>query len=59
MDAVELFKRLGAGAKFDLKRFGRDAERFKVMSKHISGSLFMHVKEALSFHGIFFVTKVV
>ncbi|XP_060747164.1 probable ATP-dependent RNA helicase DDX52 [Tachysurus vachellii] len=30
MDAVELFKRLGAGAKFDLKRFGRDAERFKV-----------------------------
>ncbi|KAM9451188.1 putative ATP-dependent RNA helicase DDX52 [Clarias gariepinus] len=30
MDAVELFKRLGAGAKFNFKRFGRDAERFKV-----------------------------
>ncbi|KAK3523990.1 hypothetical protein QTP70_017502 [Hemibagrus guttatus] len=34
MDAVELFKRLGAGAKFDLKRFGRDAERFKVVKSH-------------------------
>ncbi|XP_076836054.1 putative ATP-dependent RNA helicase DDX52 [Brachyhypopomus gauderio] len=31
MDAVELFKRLGAGAKFDFKRFGKDAERFKVV----------------------------
>ncbi|XP_017348949.1 probable ATP-dependent RNA helicase DDX52 [Ictalurus punctatus] len=31
MDAVDLFKRLGSGAKFDFKRFGRDAERFKVV----------------------------
>ncbi|KAM6907532.1 putative ATP-dependent RNA helicase DDX52 [Xenentodon cancila] len=30
MDAFELFRRLGAGAKFDLKRFGEDAARFKV-----------------------------
>ena len=30
MDAVDLFRKLGAGAKFDLKRFGKDAERFKV-----------------------------
>uniref|UniRef100_A0A8C9U401 ATP-dependent RNA helicase n=1 Tax=Scleropages formosus TaxID=113540 RepID=A0A8C9U401_SCLFO len=30
MDAFELFRKLGAGAKFDLKRFRSDAERFKV-----------------------------
>ena len=30
MDAVDLFRKLGAGAKFDLKRFGKDADRFKV-----------------------------
>lgn len=30
MDAFELFRKLGAGAKFDLKRFGQDASRFKV-----------------------------
>uniref|UniRef100_A0A8C9R2E5 Probable ATP-dependent RNA helicase DDX52 n=1 Tax=Scleropages formosus TaxID=113540 RepID=A0A8C9R2E5_SCLFO len=29
MDAFELFRKLGAGAKFDLKRFRSDAERFK------------------------------
>ncbi|XP_029375392.1 putative ATP-dependent RNA helicase DDX52 isoform X2 [Echeneis naucrates] len=31
MDAFELFRKLGAGAKFDLKRFGQDAVRFKVV----------------------------
>lgn len=30
MDAFDLFRKLGAGAKFDLKRFGQDAARFKV-----------------------------
>uniref|UniRef100_A0A667Y5C0 Probable ATP-dependent RNA helicase DDX52 n=1 Tax=Myripristis murdjan TaxID=586833 RepID=A0A667Y5C0_9TELE len=30
MDAFDLFRKLGAGAKFDLKRFGQDAQRFKV-----------------------------
>ena len=30
MDAFDLFRKLGAGAKFDLKRFGKDAARFKV-----------------------------
>ncbi|XP_061595178.1 probable ATP-dependent RNA helicase DDX52 [Cololabis saira] len=30
MDAFDLFRKLGAGAKFDLKRFGEDAARFKV-----------------------------
>ncbi|XP_046723446.1 probable ATP-dependent RNA helicase DDX52 [Silurus meridionalis] len=42
MDSVELFRRLGAGAKFDWKRFGRDAERFKVVrsqNKEISKPL--------------------
>ncbi|KAG9351604.1 hypothetical protein JZ751_022855 [Albula glossodonta] len=31
MDAFDLFRKLGAGAKFDFKRFGKDAERFKVL----------------------------
>ncbi|KAK1157548.1 putative ATP-dependent RNA helicase DDX52 [Acipenser oxyrinchus oxyrinchus] len=31
MDAFDLFRRLGAGARFDLKKFGKDAERFKVV----------------------------
>ncbi|XP_038820749.1 probable ATP-dependent RNA helicase DDX52 [Salvelinus namaycush] len=31
MDAFDLFRKLGAGAKFDFKRFGKDAERFKVV----------------------------
>lgn len=30
MDAFDLFRKLGSGAKFDLKRFAKDAERFKV-----------------------------
>uniref|UniRef100_A0A667XYI8 Probable ATP-dependent RNA helicase DDX52 n=1 Tax=Myripristis murdjan TaxID=586833 RepID=A0A667XYI8_9TELE len=32
MDAFDLFRKLGAGAKFDLKRFGQDAQRFKLKS---------------------------
>ncbi|XP_031728546.1 putative ATP-dependent RNA helicase DDX52 [Anarrhichthys ocellatus] len=35
MDAFELFRKLGAGAKFDLKRFGQDAARFKVARSHV------------------------
>ncbi|XP_061659600.1 probable ATP-dependent RNA helicase DDX52 [Syngnathoides biaculeatus] len=38
MDAYELFQKLGAGAKFDLKRFGQDASRFKVFRKHAGDS---------------------
>lgn len=34
MDAFDLFRKLGAGAKFDLKRFGEDAARFKVKSTY-------------------------
>ncbi|XP_050948936.1 probable ATP-dependent RNA helicase DDX52 isoform X1 [Labeo rohita] len=30
MDAFDLFRKIGSGAKFDLKRFAKDAERFKV-----------------------------
>uniref|UniRef100_A0A8C3GR43 Probable ATP-dependent RNA helicase DDX52 n=1 Tax=Cairina moschata TaxID=8855 RepID=A0A8C3GR43_CAIMO len=30
MEAQELFRRLGAGARFDVRRFGRDARRFGV-----------------------------
>ncbi|XP_068456902.1 probable ATP-dependent RNA helicase DDX52 [Clinocottus analis] len=35
MDAFELFRKLGAGAKFDLKRFGQDAARFQVARSHV------------------------
>lgn len=31
MDAHDLFRRLGAGAKFDLRRFSADAARFQVL----------------------------
>ncbi|XP_036444716.1 probable ATP-dependent RNA helicase DDX52 [Colossoma macropomum] len=50
MDAVDLFRKLGAGAKFDFKRFGKDAERFKVarsQSKDVSKPL-----EGFNFFGI-------
>uniref|UniRef100_A0AC11EDY7 DExD-box helicase 52 n=1 Tax=Ovis aries TaxID=9940 RepID=A0AC11EDY7_SHEEP len=30
MDAHDLFRRLGAGAKFDLRRFSADAARFQI-----------------------------
>uniref|UniRef100_A0A4W3IK76 Probable ATP-dependent RNA helicase DDX52 n=1 Tax=Callorhinchus milii TaxID=7868 RepID=A0A4W3IK76_CALMI len=30
MDAADLFAKLRAGARFDLKRFGRDANRFRI-----------------------------
>lgn len=32
MEAQELFRRLGAGARFDVRRFGQDARRFGVRS---------------------------
>ncbi|XP_037324133.2 probable ATP-dependent RNA helicase DDX52 [Pungitius pungitius] len=35
MDAFELFRKLGSGAKFDLKRFGKDAARFKVARSQV------------------------
>lgn len=31
MDTHDLFRKLGAGTKFDFQRFGKDAERFKVL----------------------------
>lgn len=39
MDAFELFRKLGAGAKFDLKRFGQDAARFKVHMGNLAGGI--------------------
>nr|XP_015222817.1 PREDICTED: probable ATP-dependent RNA helicase DDX52 [Lepisosteus oculatus] len=35
MDAYDLFRKLGAGAKFDFKKFGKDAERFKPCSPRL------------------------
>lgn len=40
MDSFELFRKLGAGAKFDLKRFGHDAARFKVKEEYPFGGFF-------------------
>lgn len=34
MDGLTLFKRLGIGAKFDLKRFSNDAEKLRIISKN-------------------------
>ncbi|KAL2103522.1 hypothetical protein ACEWY4_000390 [Coilia grayii] len=31
MDTHDLFRKLGAGTKFDFRKFGKDAERFKVL----------------------------
>lgn len=39
MEAQELFRRLGAGARFDVQRFGRDARRFGVRSCRGGGGL--------------------
>lgn len=39
MDAFDLFRKLGAGAKFDLKRFGQDAARFKVNLTDAAGDV--------------------
>uniref|UniRef100_A0A671LQH3 ATP-dependent RNA helicase n=1 Tax=Sinocyclocheilus anshuiensis TaxID=1608454 RepID=A0A671LQH3_9TELE len=38
MDAFDLFRKLGSGAKFDLRRFGKDAERFKVVKSQSKDS---------------------
>ncbi|KTG33594.1 hypothetical protein cypCar_00027805, partial [Cyprinus carpio] len=38
MDAFDLFRKLGSGAKFDLKRFGKDAQRFKVVKSQSKDS---------------------
>ncbi|XP_069729993.1 probable ATP-dependent RNA helicase DDX52 [Phaenicophaeus curvirostris] len=47
MEAQELFRRLGAGARFDVRRFGEDAKRFGV----IKGSGSSVSLESLDFFG--------
>ncbi|XP_075374076.1 putative ATP-dependent RNA helicase DDX52 isoform X2 [Mycteria americana] len=47
MEAQELFRRLGAGARFDVRRFGQDARRFGVI-KGSGGSVSL---ESLDFFG--------
>ncbi|XP_074527591.1 putative ATP-dependent RNA helicase DDX52 [Halichoeres trimaculatus] len=49
MDAFELFKKLGAGAKFDLKRFGQDASRFKAVRP--GGEALLDPLSAIDFFG--------
>uniref|UniRef100_A0A3Q2CFW9 Probable ATP-dependent RNA helicase DDX52 n=1 Tax=Cyprinodon variegatus TaxID=28743 RepID=A0A3Q2CFW9_CYPVA len=50
MDAFELFKKLGAGAKFDLKRFGQDAARFKV-ARSQGGELSLDSLSGINYFG--------
>ncbi|KAM4701736.1 putative ATP-dependent RNA helicase DDX52 [Discoglossus pictus] len=38
MDAFDLFRKLGSGARFDLKRFSGDAEKFKLTQSKESSS---------------------
>uniref|UniRef100_A0A9L0SYH2 DExD-box helicase 52 n=1 Tax=Equus caballus TaxID=9796 RepID=A0A9L0SYH2_HORSE len=50
MDAHDLFRRLGAGAKFDVRRFSADAARFQVgKRKYDFGS--SEVLQGLDFFG--------
>ncbi|KAM6174292.1 putative ATP-dependent RNA helicase DDX52 [Erethizon dorsatum] len=50
MDVHDLFRRLGAGAKFDVKRFSADAARFQ-MGKRKYGSDSSEVLQSLDFFG--------
>ncbi|XP_078122439.1 putative ATP-dependent RNA helicase DDX52 [Sander vitreus] len=50
MDAFELFRKLGAGAKFDLKKFGQDAARFKVARSH-GGEASLDALSAIDYFG--------
>jgi len=43
MDAHDLFKKLAIGAKFDVKRFRKDAERFQVINYSILKGYVFHV----------------
>ncbi|XP_005987507.1 probable ATP-dependent RNA helicase DDX52 [Latimeria chalumnae] len=49
MDAFDLFRKLGAGAKFDFKRFGGDAEKFKGTKAETTD--FVESVEGLDFFG--------
>ena len=40
MDGTDLFRKLGVGAKFDFKRFNRDAQQLKVLIKLCNTSEF-------------------
>ncbi|XP_037124780.1 probable ATP-dependent RNA helicase DDX52 [Syngnathus acus] len=50
MDSYELFRKLGAGAKFDLKRFGQDASRFKIARSH-AGDASLERLSAINYFG--------
>lgn len=50
MDSYDLFRRLGAGAKFDVKRFSADAARFQV-GKRKYGSESLEVLKGLDVFG--------
>nr|AAH89107.1 DEAD (Asp-Glu-Ala-Asp) box polypeptide 52 [Rattus norvegicus] len=50
MDSYDLFRRLGAGAKFDVKRFSADATRFQV-GKRKFGSDSSETVKGLDFFG--------
>ncbi|XP_013929348.1 PREDICTED: probable ATP-dependent RNA helicase DDX52 [Thamnophis sirtalis] len=51
MDAHELFRKLGAGAKFDVRRFRRDAERFGVLRTKEETTKTSEILGSLDFFG--------
>ncbi|MEE6469434.1 hypothetical protein FKM82_008621 [Ascaphus truei] len=51
MDTFDLFRKLGSGARFDLKRFSRDAEKFKVTKSKESDLHSSNVSKSLDFFG--------
>ncbi|XP_078080945.1 putative ATP-dependent RNA helicase DDX52 isoform X1 [Mustelus asterias] len=64
MEAMELFRALGAGARFDLKRFGRDAERLRVtksssaiLSENAPDLDFFNSQSAKSYKPVFSTLK--
>ncbi|KAM8977250.1 putative ATP-dependent RNA helicase DDX52 [Pelodytes ibericus] len=51
MDTCDLFRKLGAGAKFDLKRFNADAEKFKLAKSKESQLPSVDYSQNLDFFG--------
>lgn len=51
VDTHDLFKKLGCGAKFDLKRFKDDADKFQIINKYKKADITSDAAEVLDFFG--------
>ncbi|KAM4794801.1 putative ATP-dependent RNA helicase DDX52 [Rhinophrynus dorsalis] len=51
MDVLDLFRKLGSGARFDLKRFSGDAEKFKLKKSNGNDSNSFDGSSSLDFFG--------